>query len=612
MTTNTNNIIPLNLHPITCNRLTKLYIPASTNTDGKYHSFRFPNNNLDIGLLKEPAKLKHIFINEQDNGYVEVLWFANDKTKYQSAETIELFNQIIDLIPASMSWAKLISPNKSKAQKDKNEYIRNVFEHDISRIVHSVPFRKLQNKTQVIPLSDNDLVHNRLTHSIEVSAVGRRMAREIADYAWENYVDLDDHSLIAETFRSGGHESTKEIFMNNVADIVSAACLIHDIGNPPFGHQGEAALQETYDDLIRLPEYSATLGKLTTVQPNIFKIEGNAQTIRLLAENKNINLTYATLATSIKYPRTYNKANSIYKKFNIYESELELFNNILKNCGIPLANESDYSRHPLVYLVEAADDICYSLFDFEDFVHLEFISEDNYINILIEFILPNMISPKAKKVKGETIEDKRANYKQYILASDTNFANITSLLRTEAMNQLILNATYAFKEKYEFILSGVYTRQNGLLNAKGKINGLLDIYEQIMLKRPLNDTFSNSNDKLKSHSVISGYNNMNVLKNSLGGYEVMSELLKTLIVALHNLHKLKSQMVLSSIPENYLLNEIKLVLQKRNCVSWADALSDDQQIKQIRLLNDYLTGLTDNAALSLFKHIKAHEQITFA
>ena len=215
MTTNTNNIIPLNLHPITCNRLTKLYIPASTNTDGKYHSFRFPNNNLDIGLLKEPAKLKHIFINEQDNGYVEVLWFANDKTKYQSAETIELFNQIIDLIPASMSWAKLISPNKSKAQKDKNEYIRNVFEHDISRIVHSVPFRKLQNKTQVIPLSDNDLVHNRLTHSIEVSAVGRRMAREIADYAWENYVDLDDHSLIAETFRSGGHESTKEIFMNN-------------------------------------------------------------------------------------------------------------------------------------------------------------------------------------------------------------------------------------------------------------------------------------------------------------------------------------------------------------------------------------------------------------
>jgi dGTP triphosphohydrolase len=223
-----------------------------------------------------------------------------------------------------------------------------------------------------------------------------------------------------------------------------------------------------------------------------------------------------------------------------------------------------------------------------------------------------MLSPKAKKAKGETIEDKRTKYKQNILDSDTDFANIASLLRTEAMNQLILNATYAFTEKYEFILSGVYTEQNGLINENGKINSLLDIYEHIMRKRPWNDTCGNSNNKLKSHSVISGYNNMNVLKNSLGGYEVMSELLKTLIAALHNLHKLKSQMVLSAIPESYLLNEIKLVLQKMNCVSCAEVLSDDQQITQIRLLNDYLTGLTDNAALNLFKHIKCHEQTTFA
>ena len=615
MTENINQSIS-NLHPTICNKLDKLRICVS-DSDSKYKLFTFPNPNLEASKIEEmkiQLKPKGIFINSFKGGNIQISWFANEPSKYQSAESVELFNQIIDLIPAPMSWAKLISPIKSKSEKSAadNESIRSVFEHDISRIVYSAPFKKLQNKTQVIPFSDNDLVHNRLTHSIEVASVGRKMARIIADYAWETDVYPDDREEIINTFKCGEYNTAKEVFINNVADIVSAACLIHDIGNPPYGHQGEEALKETYEELLTSPAYSATLGKLAKLQPDIFKIEGNAQTIRLLAQNNNIDLSYATLAASIKYPRIYANDNSIYKKFNIYASELELFNQVMNNCGVPTIGENEYSRHPLVYVVEAADDICYGLFDFEDFVHLGFITEETYFDTLIEFIMPNLNSPMAKKTKGETIEEKRANYKQKNLSSKLNFTDLTSKLRSEAMNQMISNAVYAFKQNYEPIIRGAYNKVNHLLNAKGKINGFLDIYAHMMSQKPFEDTFGNSNDKLKSHSVNSGYNNINVLKNSLGGYEVMSELLKTYITALHNLHKLKSQMVLCTIDEEYLFEEIKTALRKRNASSWVDVLSEEQQIEQIRLLNDYLTGLTDNAALKLFRHIKGHEQITLS
>lgn len=285
------------------------------------------------------------------------------------------------------------------------------------------------------------------------------------------------------------------------------------------------------------------------------------------------------------------------------------FNRILSNCGLNLIAGEDYERHPLVYVVEAADDICYSLFDFEDFVHLGFVSEETYSGTLLDIIFANAKTPLAMRTLGETLEEKLSNHKQSLV--EMNFGNIASKLRSEALFQLILNAFHTFKEKYDYIITGTYTMDNQLLNAKGKINGLLDIYAMIMANHPVKDRFAKSNTGLKKHPVTAGYNNIAVLKNSLGGYEIMRELLKTHIAALHNLNKLQSQMILLTAPPEFVHDGIRDSLNKRDAHSWAEVLSPQQQIEQIRLLNDYLTGLTDNAALKLFRHLKGHEQVGF-
>ena len=183
-------------------------------------------------------------------------------------------------------------------------------------------------------------------------------------------------------------------------------------------------------------------------------------------------------------------------------------------------------------------------------------------------------------------------------------------LRSEAIFQMTLNAFDVFKQKYEYIISGIYTIENQLLSNKGKIHGLLDIYATLTQDEQDVDAIDHANQALKKYSVNYGYNNIAVLKNSLGGYEVMSGLLKTYIAALHSLNKLKSQMVLFTIPEMYLSGKLRVALSKRDTISWVDILSEEQQIEQIRRLNDYVTGLTDNAALRLFRHMKGHEQIT--
>lgn len=603
----------LNVHEDIIQRLHDLtiltYLSVNKKTNTRYWCFKFPDKNLDIRDIKDLAAASEIFINKFADGYIQISWYADDKEDYKGSDSCDVFNKIIDMVPLEMSWGKLINPCKAKKQAIDRAYIQSSFEHDVLRIVSSASFRRLQNKTQVIPLCDNDIVHNRLTHSIEVSAVGKKLARMVASYIWDNYVDLKDSKAIASAFGTYADNDSAmgALFINNIADLVSAACLIHDIGNPPFGHQGEEALNETYTELIATPEYQDSLNRLIELDEDIFKIEGNAQTIRLLAQNKNIDLAYATLAASIKYPRMYHTNDSIYKKFNIYASEQDLFNRILSNCGLNCLNNGDYERHPLVYIVEAADDICYSLFDFEDFVHLGFISEDVYSETLLDILFANLKTPLAARTLGETLEEKMHNYKQEL--AKLNFANKASKLRSEALFQLILNAFYAFKEKYDHIITGTYTIDNQLLNHKGKIHGLLDIYAEMMASNPVKDRFAKSNIGLKKHSVTAGYNNIAVLRNSLGGYEIMSELLKVHIHSLYNLHQLRAQMILLSTPSEFIHNDLIEAINKRMAKSWLEILSPKQQVEQIRLLNDYLTGLTDNAALKLFRHIKGHTQV---
>lgn len=601
------------LHPEILERLVKLglvvySVPHSKHSLNICHCFKFHDCGSEIQSLKEVASGCDIFIDKLDSYEIQVSWISDDIESYRTGEASNIFKQILDLIPKEMSWAKLLSPLKSKTKGSYPKRTLGIFEHDSLRIISSHAFRKLQNKTQVIPMCNNDLVHNRLTHSIEVATVGKKLARMFADYAWETYITIDEVEQIRVLLNCGVERgSIKEIFINSVSDIVYAACLIHDIGNPPYGHQGEKALKETYEELIATKEYKDTLGELAHEYPDIFKIESNAQTIRLLANNKDIDLTYATLAASIKYPRLYNLNESIYKKFNIYESEQKLFKSIISQCDLKYISNNEIARHPLVYLVEAADDICYSLFDFEDFVNLGLISQDVYCNTLINIILPNLDAPLAKKTNGNTIEDKRCNYKKLIQRLDVDDA--FSKLRSDSLFQLMQNALYAINNKYENIMSGNYTIENKLLNKTGKINGLLDIYSSIMENSIKQDGFARSNSTLKEHSIIFGYNNLAVLKNSLGGYEVMSELLKSHIIALHSLDSLKSQMILLTMPDKYLHEDLREALVKRNAKSWVEVLSRKDKPAQVRLLNDYLTGLTDTEALKLFKHLKGHELV---
>ena len=249
-----------------------------------------------------------------------------------------------------MEWNKLLS-QKRESSAHKIADIRNNFQRDYDRIIFSNVFRRLQNKTQVFPLPGTKLVHNRLTHSLEVASVGRSIARVVL----KKLSDKTD----SETLN----------LLNDIDIIVSSACLAHDLGNPPFGHSGEETISSYFKE---------GAGKeLSTEIPenqwsDLIAFEGNANAFRQLTHQfkgrraGGMSLTFATLATLIKYPYpSFNKGTR--KKYNVFNSEIDTFVSVMEECEVPrLSAEPIYARHPLSYMMEAADDICYLILDMED------------------------------------------------------------------------------------------------------------------------------------------------------------------------------------------------------------------------------------------------------
>jgi dGTPase len=409
-----------------------------------------------------------------------------------------------------MNWEQLLSlkrqGDKGKRLRIEQDDTRLGFEVDYDRIIFSSAFRSLQDKTQVIPLSKTDFVHTRLTHSLEVSVVGRSIGRLVGKKIIEKYPHLQEvHGYHA----------------NDFGAIVAAASLAHDIGNPPFGHSGEKAIGEYFS----IGKGQKFKDQLTDKQwQDLIDFEGNANGFSVLTSSRpgiegGIRLTYGVLGAFMKYPKeslpkkpTSNIAD---KKYGFFQSDKEFFKEVANELGlIPNKSGDDigFERHPLAYLVEAADDICYTIIDFEDGINLGLVSEDFALEYLIKLVKDTIDTNKYKTL---TTKEDRISY-----------------LRALAIGNLINDAVRIFIENEEAILKGKFPFA---LTDKSKYKAQID-------------------DIIKL-SVKNIYQSREVIEKELSGYQMINNLLDKFITAYNNKHEGKAtnydKLLLKILPEKH-------------------------------------------------------------
>jgi len=388
-----------------------------------------------------------------------------------------------------MNWEQLLSLRRqgdsSKRLRNEQDETRLGFDVDYDRIIFSPEFRSLQDKTQVIPLSSTDFVHTRLTHSLEVSVVARSLGRKVGVKILEKYPSLETiHGYKANDFGS----------------IVAAAALAHDIGNPPFGHSGEKAIGHFF----RNGSGKNYKSELTPKQyQDLCDFEGNANGFKILTQDVKgrpggLRLSYATLGAFTKYPKGSLpiKPNShvAFKKYGFFQSESETFSLLAKELGLLQLDDSPetlYSRHPLAYLVEAADDICYTIIDFEDGINLGLIEEDYALEYLI-----NLVKDNIQTDKYNSLINKKAR---------------VSYLRALSIGTLIDDAVNLFIENETSILDGSFG---------------ISLLEKSRYKAQMDDIIKLSIDKV--------YNSDEVIDKELSGFEVINELLSRFSNAVNN------------------------------------------------------------------------------
>ncbi len=341
-----------------------------------------------------------------------------------------------------MNWEKLLNSRRLGDERDNYDVFahRSAFQRDYDRIIFSSAFRRMQDKTQVFPVPENDFVHNRLTHSIEVSSVGRTLGNLVGQYVLELEPQLKDLGNSMHMF----------------GDIVAAASLAHDVGNPPFGHSGETAIGNYFLNNKELKERY----KLNDQEWNdLTKYEGNAHGFRLLTNHHpdeikgGLRLTYATLGCFSKYPRAsivddkYLIESSIKrtssKKFSYFQSENDLFKQVAETLELrKLTKEHPeqraWARHPLVFMVEAADNICYRIIDLEDGYKLGYLKFNEMEELLIPLLKRSFDAKEALK-KYQHIKD---------------LGEKIGYLRAKSINVLIYESMEIFKDNYTAIMSG--------------------------------------------------------------------------------------------------------------------------------------------------------------
>ncbi|MCK0190494.1 dGTP triphosphohydrolase [Arenibacter sp. F20364] len=409
-----------------------------------------------------------------------------------------------------MNWEQLLSLKRfgdthKRIRKEQDE-TRLGFEVDYDRVIFSAAFRSLQDKTQVIPLSKTDFVHTRLTHSLEVSVVGRSLGRIAGQKI------LEKHPYLSEVH---GYK------FNDFGAIVAAAALAHDIGNPPFGHSGEKAIGEyfktgngkQFETALTLKEYQ-----------DIIDFEGNANGYRLLTETRQgveggLRLSYATLGAFMKYPKeslpkkpTKHIAD---KKFGFFQQDVASFGKVADELGLASrgkGNDIGFCRHPLTFLVEAADDICYTIIDFEDGINLGLISEDYALEYLIKLVKDSI---NIKKYNNLIYMEDRLSY-----------------LRALAINTLITDAISIFIDNEEDILKGEFS---------------VSLMDKSKFKAQIEDIITLSVQKI--------YRSQEVLEKEIAGYRIISDILDVYTTALIRKKEGDSsnydRLMISTLPEPY-------------------------------------------------------------
>ena len=446
-----------------------------------------------------------------------------------------------------MHWEQLLSLKRqgdtSKRLRKEQDDTRLGFEVDYDRIIFSSAFRSLQDKTQVIPLSKTDFVHNRLTHSLEVSVVGRSLGRLVGKQIIAKYPHLQEVH---------GYQP------NDFGAIVAAAALSHDIGNPPFGHSGEKAIGEYFKTGNGL-QYK---DQLTDKQwQDLIDFEGNANGFSVLASSREgieggLRISYATLGAFMKYPKESlpKKPTSKIcdKKYGFFQQDKEFFTEVANELGLisnKSGNDIGFERHPLAYLVEAADDICYTIIDFEDGINLGLIPEEYALEYLIKLVKNGIDTKK---------------YNELITKEDR-----ISYLRALAIGSLINDAVSVFIENEQAILAGDFP---------------FALMDKSQYKAQMNDIIQ--------ISIKNVYQSREVIQKEVMGYKIINSLLDGFCTAYNN--KVNGEasnydvLLLKLLPERF-------QFQKENLYD--------------RLLHicHFVSLLTDGKALELYKTIQANK-----
>jgi dGTPase len=448
-----------------------------------------------------------------------------------------------------MQWEKLLSSARLGSARDPEtgRAQRSAFQRDFDRIVFSSAFRRLQDKTQVFPLAESDYVRTRLTHSLEASCVGRSLGMLIGAHI------VEKHRL-------------REVHPSDIGAIVAAACLAHDIGNPPFGHSGEDAIQRWF---LSSPRAQALRQELSPAQCADFdRFEGNAQGFRILTRLQmpdnpgGLQLTCATLGAFAKYPvdslvpKAERKQRASTKKFSFFDSEAPLFAEVAERTGLLSSQNGDsrqWRRHPLAFVVEAADDICYRLVDFEDGVQAKLLGYEEVRDAFLEVI-------------GEK-EKYRARIGQIRQEKER-----LEFLRAVAIGKALEQVAGAFIQHEEALLCGEFEQP---------------LIACTQVAEPLEAIVLRSRDTV--------YASSRGVEIEIAGYEVIGGLLELFVdavedhAATHGNPAARSRKLLQLVPEQFI---------------GPDRVAAPDTYTRVQRVTDFVSGMTDSYAVNLHKKLR--------
>ena len=438
-----------------------------------------------------------------------------------------------------MNWKQLIS-NKRLGQESRHAIRhddRSEFKRDYDRLIFSAPFRRMQNKTQVFPLPGSIFVHNRLTHSLEVASVGMSLGNDVAHCVMKTRPELAD------------------TLFTQIGTIVSTACLAHDMGNPPFGHSGEKAIQTFFTE----GKGAYLKDRLSPELWNdITHFEGNANAFRLLAHrfkgrrDGGFVMTYTTLASIVKYPFASALAERGHGKFGFFSTEADIFCRIADDLGIIRKSAdgcpAEYARHPLVYLVEAADDICYEIMDIEDAHKLKIVTYEETKRLFLDFFDEMGRNHIMQRIHDEEITDDNEK---------------VIYMRACVINALERACVDAFMRHEDEIMRGEFS------------GSLIDSIDDRLVKAYRNCT------ELSKKRI---YKSKPVLDVELSGFKIMDSLMEVMTEAAVNPQRFYSRQLISRVSSQY------------------DISAPDLETRIMAVI-DYISGMTDVYALDIYQKI---------